>query len=118
MGSEDFGSERKEINVKRFVSGRGASQGGGLEEEGTEEGSCSAGRMKTWNGDGCLKELGREWISLTVAPEKEDLIGFPWGGHSEVWGRGFLICKGRSLAFGYQNEMRNCAWKRSVLSKE
>lgn len=92
MGSEDFGSERKEINGKSFVSGRGASQGGGLEEEGTEEGSCSTGRMKTWNGDGCLKELGREWISLTVAPERrmgsaflgEDIQRFGGGDFSSV----------------------------------
>lgn len=34
------------------------------------------------------------------------------------FGGGSLICKGGSFAFSYQNETRNCAWKRSVLSKE
>lgn len=43
MGSEDFGSEGKEINGKRFVSGRGTRRGGGLEEEGTEEGTVAQG---------------------------------------------------------------------------
>lgn len=43
--------------------------------------------MKTGNGAGCLKELGREWISLTVSRERrmgsaflgEDIQRF--GGH-------------------------------------
>lgn len=33
--------------------------------------------MKTRNGDGCLKELGREWISLTVSRERRMGSAFP-----------------------------------------